>query len=65
MLYLQSITANVTMKYAKITDVGAAINAFKELYTYPETSSNVMLHFGDFHFSKENFKVNFKLELLC
>ena len=65
MLDLQSITANVNMKYAKITDVGAAINAFKELYTYPETFSNVVLHFGDFHFSKENLKVNFKLELFC
>ena len=66
MLYLQSITANVNMKYAKITlDVGAAINAFKELYTYPETFSNVVLHFGDFHFLKEKFKVNSKLELLC
>ena len=40
MLYLQSITATVNMKYAKITqDVGAAINAFKELWTYPETFS--------------------------
>ena len=66
MLYLQSITANVNMKYAKITlYVGAAINAFKELYTYPETFSSVVLHFGDFHFLKENFKVNSKLELLC
>ena len=32
MLYLQSITAKVNMKYAKITlYVGAAINVFKEL----------------------------------
>ena len=66
MLYLQSITAKFNMKYGKITlDVGAAINAFKELWTYPETFSNVVLHIGDFHFLKKNFKVNFKLELLC
>ena len=38
MLYLQSITAKVNMKYAKTTlDVGAAVNAFKELWTYLET----------------------------
>ena len=54
MLYLQSTTAKVHMKYAKITvDVGAAINAFKELWAYPETFSNVVLHIGDFHFLKE------------
>ena len=54
------------MKYVKITlDVGTVINAFKELWAYPETFSNVVFHFGDFHFLKENFKVNFKLGLLC
>ena len=38
MLYLQSITAKVNTKYAKTTlDVRAAVNAFKELWTYPET----------------------------
>ena len=38
MLYLQSITAKVNTKYAKTKlDVGAAVNAFKELWTYPET----------------------------
>ena len=32
MLYLQSITAKVNIKYTKITlDVGAAVNVFKEL----------------------------------
>ena len=38
MLYLQSITAKVNMKYSKTTlDVGAAVNVFKELWIYPET----------------------------
>ena len=54
------------MKYAKITfEVGVAINAFKGLWTYPETFSNVVIHIGDFHFLKENLKANFKLGLLC
>ena len=63
MLYLQNITAKANVKYAKFTlDLGAAI---KELWTYPETFSNVVIHLGDFHFLKENSKVNFKLGLLC
>ena len=66
MLYLQSITAKVNVKYAKITlDAGAAINAFKELWAYTKTFSNVIIHLWDFHFMKENFKVIFKLGLLC
>ena len=37
-LYLQSIATKVNMKYAKTTsDVGAAVNTFKELWTYPAT----------------------------
>ena len=66
MLDLQSITAKVNMKYAKMTlDVGEVINTFKESWTHPETFSNLVLHTGDFHFLKKNFKVNFKLGLLC
>ena len=45
--------------------MGAAINIFKELWTYSETFSNVVIHLGNFHVLKENFKVNFKLGLLC
>ena len=62
MLYLQSTTAKVNMKYVNITlDVGAAI----VLWTYVETFSNVVTHLEDFHFMKENFKVIFKFGLLC
>ena len=62
MLYLQSTTAKVNMKYVNITlDVGAAI----VLWTYVETFSNVVTNLEDFHFMKENFKVIFKFGLLC
>ena len=45
MLYLQNRAAKVNMKYANITlNVGAAINAFKVLWTYPEILSNVAFH---------------------
>ena len=38
MLYLQSIATKVNMVYVNITlDVGAAIKAYKVLWTYPET----------------------------
>ena len=38
MSYLESITAKVNMKYVDTTlHMGAAINAFKVLWTYPET----------------------------
>ena len=64
MLYLQSITGKLTKKYVKIAlDVVAVINVFKEFWKYPETFSNVVLHIGDFHFLKENFKVSFKIRI--
>ena len=45
MLYLQNRAAKVNMKYTNITlNVGAAINAFKVLWTYPEILSNVAFH---------------------
>lgn len=57
-VYMQKVAEKVNMKYVNITlDVGAAINAFKVLWTYPDIFSNVVLHLGDFHLMKENFKV--------
>ena len=50
------------MKYAKIMlALEAVIDAFKELWKYPETFSNVLIHLGDFHFMNENFNIIFKL----
>ena len=46
-------------------NVGAAINAFKVLWTYPEIFSNPAIYLEDFHFMKENFKEIFKLGFLC
>ena len=66
MLYLQSVSAKVNMKYANITlDVGGAKNAFKMSWSYSETFSNLVIHLVDFQFIKENFKLIFKLGLLC
>ena len=58
MSYLQSLAASVFMPYVNITlDVGAAINAFKFLWSKVDWLNNVVIHLGDFHFMKENFQV--------
>eukprot|EP00794_Sanderia_malayensis_P010438 gene10438-biopygen7613 len=58
MRYLQNLSADVNMPYVNVTlDVGAAMNAYKLLWNYPEQFDNVLIHLGDFHFMKENFAV--------
>ena len=57
--HLQALANSVNMKYANVTlDCGAAINAFKTIWQYP-LKFNVVVHLGDFHFMKENFRVKF------
>ena len=56
--YLQGLAADINMPYVNVTlDVGAAVNAFKVVWNYTDDFENVLLHLGDFHFMKENFKV--------
>ena len=56
--YLQSLAKSVNMPYVNVTlDVGAAINAYKTVWHYPDAYKNVIIHLGSFHFIKENFKV--------
>ena len=46
------------MKYANITlDTGAALNAFKVLWNYPDKFKNIAIHLGDFHYMKEIFVI--------
>ena len=50
------------MQYANITfGIGAAINAHKVLWNYPERFKNIIIHLGDFDFMKEIFAVLGKL----
>ena len=57
--HLQALANSVNMKYANVTlDCGAAINAFKTIWQY-SLKFNVVVHLGDFHFMKENFRVKF------
>ena len=60
--YLQRLAAEVNMPYVNVTlDVGAAMNAERMLWNYPDTFKNVLIHLGDFHFMKENFGVMGKI----
>ena len=46
------------MPYVNVTlDLGAALNAYKLIWNYPDTFQNVIIHLGDFHFLKEAFNV--------
>ena len=56
--YFQALAEEMNMPYVNVTlDVGAAMNAYKLLWKYPQQFSNVMIHLGDFHILKENFKI--------
>ena len=56
--YCQRLSNEVNMPYSNITlDDGAAINAFKYLWSNNDTFSNAVIHLRDFHFMTENFKV--------
>ena len=58
MKYFQVLAKEMNMPYVNVTlDVGAAINAFKLLWKYSQEFSNVVIHLGDFHNMKENFKI--------
>ena len=58
MKYLQGLPADANIPFIDITlDAGAAINAYKVIWNYLGQFVNVLLHLGDFHFMKENFKV--------
>ena len=57
-MHLKNASASVNMPYINITlDVGAAINAYKTIWSHQEEYKNISIHLGCFHFLKENFQV--------
>ena len=55
---IQEQAKKKNMKYANITlDIGAALNAFKVLWNYPDKFENIVIHLGDFHYMKEIFAI--------
>ena len=55
--YLQGLAADANMPFANAAlDVGAAINACKVIWNYPQRFANFLLKLGDFDFMKENYK---------
>ena len=56
--YMQSLAKIVNMPYVNVfLDVGAAMNAYKLVWNYPDKFSNVLVLLGDFYFMKEIFDV--------
>ena len=59
---IQRCAEKAHMPYANLTlDVGAAMNAYKLLWNYPEKYKNIIIHLGDFHFLKEGVAMLGKL----
>ena len=59
---IQKHAIKMNIPSANITfDIGVAMNAFKVLWNYPEKFSNIVLHLGDFHYTKEGFILMGKL----
>ena len=57
--YLEKLSLSCNMPFVNITlDVGAAMNAFKFVWSNPIRFKNVVIYLGDFHFIKENFQVS-------
>ena len=57
--YLEKLSMSCNMPFVNITsDVRAAMNAYKFVWSNPERFKNVVIHLGDFHFIKENFQVS-------
>ena len=60
LMYMQKLAEEVNMPYVNVTldaMLGAAMNAYKLCWNYPERLKNVLIHLGDFHFLKEHFNV--------
>ena len=59
--YLQELAKSVNSKYVNVVmDMGAAINACKMIWNFPEKFRNIVIHPGDFHLMKENFQVRYR-----
>ena len=56
MEYFQKLSKAMHMEYVNM-DIGAAMNAYKLLPGNFEQCSNAVIHIGDFHYLKENFKL--------
>ena len=58
MKFLLKQAKKMNLQYCNITlDVGAAMNAYLVEWMKQEEFKNIIIHLGDFHFIKENFKV--------
>ena len=57
--HLGKLCLSCNMPFVNITlDVGAAMNAYKFVWSNPERFKNIVIQLGDFHFIKENFQLS-------
>ena len=63
--YLQELAKSVNSKYVSVVmDMGAAINANKMIWNFPEKFGNIVIHPGDIHLMKENFQVHYRNDFI-
>ena len=63
--YLQELAKSVNSKYVNVVmDMGAAINANKMIWNFPEKFGNIAIHPGDIHLMKENFQVHYRNDFI-
>ena len=56
--YMQKLCREANMPFVNvILDCGAAVNAFKLVWNYPDIFDNVVIQLGDFHLMKEIFSI--------
>ena len=56
--YLKELSTAAGMPYTNITlDMGAALPAYKMIWSNPEKYSTIIIHPGDFHMMKEVFQI--------
>ena len=54
LMCMKKLAEEVNMPFVNVTlDVGAAMNAYKLCWNYPERFKNVLIHVGDLHFLKK------------
>ena len=62
LMYLQKLAAEANMPHVNVSlGIGAAINAFKCVWNFPDKFNIVLIYLDNFHFIKENFGVIAKL----
>ena len=58
--YPEILSTSCNMPFVNITDVGAAMNAYKFVWSDLERFKSVVIHLGDFRYIEEKFQVSLR-----